>query len=131
MKTLIGLMLLVLVSGCAGGISGASGQLQTDTEFNEIILEDVRQSILMAERANDELALKCWRYIETFALEHAPKEGIESGKVVGPLSAYQKARNARRLVVEVKISDQFRLECGPMITESAGALGRLGIRIAL
>ena len=130
MKILASIALVILVSGCSG-IGGVSGKLQTDAEFNEIILDDVHQSILMATRANDQLALKCWKYIEDFALAHAPEEGVESGKVVGALSAYQKARNARRLVIEVKISDNFRLECGPMLTESMGALGKLGIRLAL
>lgn len=135
MKILASIVILVLVSGCVGGLSIASGKLQTDPEFNVILLEDVQQSLLMAKRANDQLAIKCWTYIETLSLLRdlywRTEEGVEPGKVVGPLSAYQKARNVRRLVVEVKISDAFRLECGPMLTESMGVFGKLGIRLAL
>ena len=73
----------------------------------------------------------CWGYIEEFAVANAPGDETQMGEVVGVFSAYQKARNVRRTVVEVKVSDEFRLQCGPMLTESLGALGRLGIRIAI
>lgn len=119
------------VSGCAQGIAGVSAKIQTDGDFNELVLADVQQAIIMAERTNDELALMCWRYLEAFTLENAPDAENPMGEVVGAFSAYQKARNVRRTVIEVEISDQFRLECGPMLTDTMGALGRLGVRISL
>ena len=131
MKIYIPFFLILLLGGCAQGIEGISGRIQSDSKFNEIVLKDVQQAKLLAERANDPLALKCWSYIEEFALANAPNTEIPAGKVVGVFSAYQKARNIRRLVVEVRISDEFRLSCGPMLTETMGVLGRLGIRIAL
>ena len=124
------LVLMLLVSGCAG-IGAAKLGIQTDIEFNELVLEDVRQAKLLAEQTNDTLAKKCWTYIEEFTVANAPDVESLTSEVVGVLSAYQKARNLRRTVIEVEISDQFRLACGPMLTESMGALGRLGIRIGL
>ncbi len=131
MKIYIPFFLILLLGGCTQGIEGISGRLQSDSEFNEIVLKDVQQAKLLAERANDPLALKCWSYIEEFALANAPNTESPPGKVVGVFSAYQKARNIRRLVVEVRISDEFRLSCGPMLTETMGVLGRLGVRVAL
>ena len=119
------------LSGCAQGIAAVSGKIQTDADFNELVLADVQAAIVLATQANDELALMCWNYLEAFTLENAPDAENPAGKVVGAFSAYQKARNVRRTVIEVEVSDQFRLECGPMLTDSMGALGRLGVRIAI
>ncbi len=131
MSRLFWLPLVLLLAGCSQGLGAIKAGIQQSAEFNEIVLADVREAKLLATSANDELALKCWVYIEEFA--EANKPGIETlaGKVVGVFSAYQRARNIRRTIIEVEISDQFRLECGPMLTDSMGALGRLGIRIAL
>lgn len=124
----------VALSGCAAGVNAVSQKIQTDAEFNQVFLSDVRTARLLAEQTDDQLALKCWSYLEGFAVTNAPPvvetpEG--EAQKGGVLSAYQKARNLRRGVVEMKISDEFRLECGPMLTDSMGALGRIGIRIAL
>ena len=121
----------MLLAGCAQGVAGVSAKIQTDADFNELVLEDVQQAIIMAERTNDELALMCWNYLEAFTIENAPDAENPAGEVVGAFSAYQKARNVRRTVIEVEISDQFRVECGPMLTDTMGALGRLGVRISL
>ena len=98
--------------------------------FNKVVLEDVRQAKLMAERTEDVLALKCWTYLEEFTLARVGDE-IPAGEVVGVLSTYQKARNVRRTVIEVRLSDEFKLECGPMLIDSVGALRRLGLRSIL
>ncbi len=130
-QVIVGLILMMGLGACGQTLAGVSRNIQTDAGFNEIILKDVRQAILLAEASNDILALKCWNYVEEFALAHTPADAEDRGKVVGVLSTYQKGRNIRRTVIEVKMSDKFRLECGPMLTDTMGALGRLGIRIAL
>ncbi len=127
----IALMLLMLV-GCAGKtIAVVSEKIQTDSDFNQIVLADVEQAILLARETNDLISLKCWQYIRDFTLKNSPPDLGPAGNVVGALSTYQKARNIRRTVIEIKISDEFRLECGPMLMDSLGALGRLGIRVAI
>lgn len=122
---------LLILPSCAQGIGATSAAIQTNAKFNLFFLEDVRQSIIMAERSNDKLALLCWQYLEEFAVENAPDPDVPRGKIVGVLSSYQTARNVRRGIIEVKISDDFRIRCGPMLTDSAGALGRLGVSLPL
>ncbi len=122
----IGVVLLALAA-CTPtqGIGAASFRLQTDAEFNTYFLEDVQQAKVMATLTNDRLAVHCWTYLETFAEENAPDPTVETGNIVGALSAYQAARNVRRAIIEVKLSDDFRFECGPMLMDSRSALGRL------
>ena len=128
----IGVLLVALLLGaCAQSIGAVSRGIQTNAAFNELFLEDVQQANRLARQTNDELAVKCWTYLEDFAVANAPEAETSVGKVTGVLSLYQRGRNLRREVVEFKISDQFRLECGPMLTDTIGALGRIGIRIAL
>ena len=127
----LALALVLSLGACAQGIRAVSRGIQTNAEFNVLFLEDVQQAKLLAKAANDPLAVKCWSYLERFAVANAPEAEAPAGKVTGVLSLYQRGRNLRREVVEFKISDQFRLECGPMLTDTIGALGRIGIRIAL
>lgn len=124
-------LMALLLGACSQGIGAINQGIQTDAAFNELFLEDVKQARLLAEQTNDVLAIKCWSYLEQFAVANAPSEATVSGKTTGVLSVYQRGRNLRRGVVEFKISDQFRLECGPMLTDTMGALGRIGIRLVL
>ncbi len=126
----MGLALLAL-GACAQGAGAVKLGIQTNAEFNEVVLKDVIQARLLAEYTNDDLAIMCWSYLEKFTLANAPADGAVTGEVVGVFSTYQQARNVRRTVVEVNISDEFRRQCGPMLTESMGALGRIGMKIAL
>ena len=128
---LVGVMAMFFLAGCAQSISGIKDKIQTDVEFNEVVLEDVRQAKVLAASTNDALAMKCWSYLEEFTIANAPGLETPAGEVVGVFSTYQKARNIRRTIVEVKVSDAFRLECGPMLTDSMGALGRIGIRMSI
>ncbi len=125
------LLIGLLLSGCAQTVGAIKAGIQQNAEFNEIVLEDIQQARLLAETTNDVIALKCWAYLEEFTIANSPGAETPAGKVVGVFSAYQQGRNVRRTVIEVEISDQFRLECGPMLTDSAGALGRLGIRLVI
>ena len=128
------LSLLLFLGGCATfekGVLVARQKVLTSPEFAEMTLVDVVEAKKLATLTDDKLSLLCWDHIETFVRANAPEAGVSTGKVVGPLSAYQQARNIRRTVVEVEISDEFRLACGPMLTDSMAAIGRIGIRIIL
>jgi hypothetical protein len=129
----------LLLSGCASferGVLVARSQVLASPEFAAMTLVDVVEAKKLASFTDDKLALRCWDHIEAFVRKNAPVSLDEAGKVVGPLSAYQKARNIRRVVIEVGIDDAFRIACSPMLTDSLGisltsAIGRLGIRIIL
>lgn len=125
---------LITLGACATfekGISVAKVQIQQSPEFAELVLADALEARKLAEQTNDKLAVLCWDYIAEFTRVNSPDPDTPIGQVIGVLSGYQKARNVRRTVVEVEISDEFRIACGPMLTESMGALGRLGIRLIL
>ncbi len=112
------IVLALLLGGCANG-----------SKFSEIVLADVQQAKVLAEQADDQLAVKCWTHLEQLTLANIPNPDAPVGRVVGVMSAYQKARNVRRKV-EAGISDQSRLECGPMLMESRSVSKRLGARAA-
>ena len=105
MRIWIPIALALFLSSCASAL-----------DLREVVLEDVRQATIMAERTDDTLSLKCWTYLETVATAEGPR-----GKVVGVLSAYQKVRNVRR---RIENSDQRNLACGPMLIDSAQAVKR-------
>jgi hypothetical protein len=133
-KLFCALALFLLLGGCATfekGVLVARQQVLTSPEFAEMTLKDVENAGKLALLTDDKLSILCWDYIEDFVRTHAPEAGVETGEVVGPLSAYQKARNIRRTVVDIEISDPFRVACGPMLTDSMSMIGKIGIRIAL
>lgn len=126
-KILVAGLMIGFLASCSSVATSIKSGIVNDAEFNLLVIEDVEQSLLLATESGDALGFKCWTYIHDFALANAPEEGMEVGTVVGFFSAYQKARNVRR-TVQLEISDDFRLECGPMLTESLGVLSRIAIR---
>jgi len=133
-KLLCTCALALLLSGCTTferGVGATGVAIRQSSEFAELVLADVLEAKKLAAQTNDKLALLCWDYVEEFTRANSLDPESPMGKVIGVLSGYQQARNVRRTVVEVKISDEFRLACGPMLTDTMGALGRLGIRVVL
>ena len=133
-RVLVSITLALLLSACASfekGVLVARSQVLADPEFAAMTLVDVVNAKKLASLTDDKLALRCWDYIEAFVRDNAPVSLDETGKVVGPLSTYQKGRNIRRTVVDLKISDPLRIACGPMTMDSMSTIGRLGIRIIL
>ena len=131
------IVLALLLGGCATferGVGAARLAVLESPDFAEMSLVDVVNAKRLAGLTNDKLSLMCWDHIETFVRANAPEPGTEptiAAAKLGPLSIYQKARNVRRTMIEVEISDEFRIACGPMLTDSMSAIGRRGIRIAL
>lgn len=131
-------LLLMALGACATfekGVLVARSQILASPEFAEMTLVDVVNAGRLAVLTEDKLSILCWDHIEDFVRTNAPVSLNEDGEVVGdvtgPLSMYQKARNIRRTLIDVKIDDAFRIACGPMLTDSMSAIGRIGIRIAL
>ncbi len=127
-------IVLLLLGGCAAtgaAVTVAKHNIQTDPEYATSVLLDVQNAKWLAKPTNDVLALKCWDYIETFVRANAPGAVTPVGEVVGVLSAYQKARNVRRMVTETEISNQLRIECAPLVLDSIEVMGRLSIRLLL
>ncbi len=132
---------MLLVGGCATfekGVLVARQQVLESPDFAEMTLKDVVEAKKLALLTDDKLAIQCWDHIEMFVranarvfLNEAGEVVNEAGEVAGVLSTYQKARNVRRTVVEARIDDAFRIACGPMLTDSMSAIGRIGIRIIL
>lgn len=113
----------LLLAGCAGSVSGLT--------LDRVALEDVRQAKIMAEHTHDALSLQCWTYLEAKVSTLAEVREGPQGKVVGVLSTYQAARNIRRVVTSIELTEQFKVECGPMLYDSARVITRLGGKVLL
>lgn len=94
---------------------GALGRLAVATA------DDVAEARRSAAAHGDALALVCWDYL---ARRIEQGGGVYITEVKGVASAYQKARNVRR-VVAGGLSDEAKMACAPMLLDSAAALGRL------
>ncbi len=133
-RPIAALFLILLLGACATfekGVGAAKLAILESPEFAEMTLTDVVNAKKLAVLTGDKLSLLCWNHIEDFVRANAPVDKAVAGKVVGPLSTYQQARNVRRTVIGVEISDEFRIACGPMLTDTMSAIGRIGIRILL
>lgn len=64
-------------------------------------------------KVGDPIALQCYSYLRGKVVEAG---GDDSIRVAGVVSAFQSARNVRRRV-DLGVSDEFVLNCGPLITD--------------
>ena len=111
MKKLL-MISVLLLSGCASGLQSVGGGLK------QFAVEDMKEAHASAVLHNDALAVQCWEYLMT-SMPDAPKT-----KVIGPATAYQKARNIRR-IVQLSSTDDFLKACSPMIADSRSVIRRL------
>lgn len=104
MRYTIALLAALLLAGCA-------------SPDIRVTAKDLAAATRLAERGQDRLALQCYAYWK-------PRIGTDEPiEIVGPLSAYQLARNVRRLVEGA--SEEATLACGPLRADSTGAVLRL------
>lgn len=79
-----------------------------------------------AGKVGDPIALACYSYLRGRVAEAG---GDDSIRVAGVVSAFQSARNVRRRV-DQGVSDDFVLNCGPLITDvrmnALGLISRIG-----
>ena len=112
MNKLLMISVLLLLAGCASGVQSIGGGLK------QFAVKDMKAAHASAVLHNDVLAAQCWEYMMT-AMPDALKT-----EVIGPATAYQKARNIRR-IVELSSTDDFLRACSPMIADSRSVIRRL------
>lgn len=100
------IMLLLAVSGCGGGLLSNIG---------DIARADIKAAHASAVAYSDPLAVQCWAWLET-VVPNAPITEVK-----GVATAYQKSRNIRR-AIELKDTDAFKLNCGPMLYDSRSVI---------
>ncbi len=100
------IMLSLALSGCGGGLLSNIG---------DIAREDIRAAHASAVAYNDPLAVQCWAWLET-VIPDAPITEVK-----GVATAYQKARNIRR-AIQLRDTDAFKLNCGPMLMDSRSVI---------
>jgi hypothetical protein len=106
---------LLTVIALAAFLAGC-GTIPADTTLDELrsfTATDAKMARLIAEKSNDEIAVRCYAYLEQRLTPVAGEDAIE---VKGALSAYQLARNARRAVTGD--DEQLRLACAPLALDS-------------
>ena len=115
----VAVALAALMAGCASPSTegeAAAGPLGGLTAATRTDLLEARAS---AEAHDDRLAAMCWDHL----LARLDGGGIRITEIKGIASAYQKARNVRRLAAE-GLSDELKIACGPMLLDSVGGLPR-------
>lgn len=84
---------------------------------------DLQSALDSAKAHNDKIATLCYEAILPLA---AAKNEADHTQVVGPISAYQKARNVRKFL-EGLAGDNIKIACGPLLADTNSVLSRLGI----
>jgi len=120
MKLLILAALAALLTGCAGLAERAVGDV--DEPRFAFVLADIDAAQALAVAANDPAAVQCYT---TLSGKVERLGGRLELPVVGVVSAYQRARNVRRLVTG-GVSDELRAACAWMLMDSRSFLRRLG-----
>ena len=105
----------------AGSLLGACTSGPELGELSDFVLEDLKQARAIAERGNDTLALQCYDFL--IPIVEARIDFPET-EIVGGISGYQQTRNARRFI-EGRESDEFKLACAPLISDSKSVLKKL------
>ncbi len=75
----------------------------------------------MALMAEDKAAMRCWA---TVAEKAAKTAGRAQREPVGPLSAWQKARNVRRGIDE-GMDEDIRADCAVLVLDALRTTGRI------
>ena len=93
-------------------------------------LNDIANARVIAKKYDDQLAVHCYDALTQYL------GGVDTdiGRAAGAVSAYQKARVARRFV-DRGLPDDVRIWCGALVADSRqtllGIAGRLGVRVAV
>lgn len=113
--------LVLLLAACQ---STGDGVVVTRDDGSRVLqplaTADLEAARAAAEAYDDTLATQCWAGL----LAYQEANPLVLTDPVGPASAYQKARNARRTLAR-GMPDAIKAACGGMVIDSASALQRL------
>ena len=115
------MVIALLLAGCATdqGINAAQ------TRVTEVAVNDLRAALASAEAFEDSAGAQCWAGMLTVA----EKAGIHTTEVVGIATAYQKTRNARKLVEQA--GDTFKDACARLYMDAPAPVRLLIDRIGV
>lgn len=105
---------ILVLAGCTQG--------REEGGLREFFKADAQRALALAERTNDERAVRCFTYLISRVPEKSVTPSEKDGKF-GILTAYQVARTARRSVAGIRSAEYFEA-CGPMEMESRAAIRR-------
>jgi hypothetical protein len=108
------------LAGCAGGTIN-----EAQTRITETAVADLRGALASAEAFGDEQGAQCWSGLLTVA----EKAGIHTTEVIGAATAYQKARNARKLIQEA--GETFKDSCARLYMDAPAPVRLLIDRIGV
>lgn len=133
-KAPLALLMALTLSGC-GGLSldalrlnlGAAREAEGPLDGIEAFVKgDLEAALAMAKAANDQAAMQCYPVL----IELLGEEGPETIHAAGAVSAFQRARNARRAGAQSNTSERINLACAPLAVSAAKGVGSLVKRIA-
>lgn len=87
---------------------------------------DLEEASRIAHEANDRIAYQCWDYLVTVVPE---AQSSSNGQIDGVATAFQRARNVVKRVGD-GVSDDLRLNCGPLYLDAKDDVSGIGGRIA-
>lgn len=123
MKTIAAVALALSLGACAN-LEGTVRNGDTQDEIvalAELAKADVESALADARAHKDKAAVLCYAELLD-KLEDLPK--LTASRVVGPVSAFQKARNIRKRIDE-GVSEDVEIACAALANETRGTLRRI------
>lgn len=120
------LILASLVAACAAPppaaapASGAAPGL--DASLANLTVRDLQSASADAKAHDDKLAALCYDFLAGQVLKNS---GAPSNAVVGPISAFQRLRDLQS-AVSAGLSQDFQLNCAPLLSDAQANLVKLG-----
>src|SRR6185312_12863882 len=123
--------LMLLLAGCAAqgsatGLPGAppaASAIDLQSSLAKVALADLQSASSDAKAHGDKLAALCYDFL---AGEIAPQNAPPAAAVAGPVSAFQRLRDFQRSV-DSGLSQDFQLNCAPLLSDAQANLLKLGV----
>lgn len=123
--------LMLLLAGCAaqGGATEpsaappATSSTDLQSSLAKLALADLQSASSDAKAHGDKLAALCYDFL---AGNIAPQNVPPAAAVAGPVSAFQRLRDFQRSV-DSGLSQDFQLNCAPLLSDVRANLLKLGV----